>query len=79
MNIYTQAFSAKCVKNDRSVNYVLTIESPSMVLVEDIQAAVDELAKGYHEEFANRLYERFGGRQVLVAHHHGTDIVTVRP
>jgi len=78
MNIYTQHFRATCSKNGRSVDYVLTIESPRMILVEDIQVTVGEL-KGYHEEFADLLWQQFGGRQRLVAHHHGTDVETVRP
>jgi hypothetical protein len=78
MNIYTQRFRATCPNNGRSVDYMLTVESPRMIMVEDIQAAVSEL-KGYHEDFADVLWERFGGRQTLTAHHHGTDVETVRP
>jgi hypothetical protein len=57
---------------------MLTIESPRMIMVEDLQAATSEL-NGYHEEFADTLWQSFGGRQTLIAHHHGTDIETVRP
>lgn len=78
MNIYIQRFRAICPKNGRSVDYVLTIESPRTIMVEDIQAAVGEL-KGYHEEFADTLWQTFGGLQRLVAHHHGTDVETIRP
>lgn len=78
MNIYTQRFRASCPTNGRSVDYILTIESPRMILVEDIQMAVADL-KGYHETFADQLFAKFGGCQTLIAHHHGTDIRTVRP
>lgn len=78
MNRYTQRFRAACPKNGRAVDYVLTIESPRMIMVEDLQAATAEL-KGYHEEFADSLWQTFGGRQTLTAHHHGTDIETIRP
>jgi len=49
MNIYRQPFRAICPKNARSVDYLLTIESPRLIMVEEIQEAVADL-KGYHEE-----------------------------
>jgi hypothetical protein len=49
-----------------------------MIMVEDIQAAVNKL-EGFHEDFADSLLRQFGGRQTLSAHHHGTDIQTIRP
>ena len=78
MNIYTQRFRATCPNNGRTVDYTLTIEASRMIEVESIQAATSGLA-GYHEDFADRLFAAFGGRQELSAHHHGTDIRTVRP
>lgn len=78
MNTYTQHFRATCPNNGRSVDYVLTIESVWTILVEEIQAAVTKLT-GYHEDFADQLFAQFGGRQTLTAHHHGTDVRTVRP
>lgn len=48
------------------------------IMVEDIQAAVATL-EGFHEEHADKLLALFGGKQTLVAHHHGTDIETIRP
>ena len=78
MNIYTQRFRATCPNNGRSVDYLLTIESARTLMVEDIQSAVSNL-KGYHEEFADNLFRAFGGTQTLDAHHHGTDIRTIRP
>lgn len=78
MNVYRQQFRATCPTNGRSVDYVLTIESPRMILVEDIQEATVELT-GYHEDFANLLWQKFGGKQTLTAHHHGTDVETIRP
>lgn len=78
MNVYRQYFWATCPRNGRSVDYVLTIETPRTIMVEEIQAAVSRL-RGYHEDFADKLFEQFGGQQKLVAHHHGTDIETRRP
>lgn len=79
MNIYTQHWTALCANNDRQVCYTLVIESRTTIMVEDIQAEVAKLSSGYHERFADDLFARFGGRQTISAHHHGTDITTVRP
>lgn len=78
MNIYTQRFWATCPTNGRSVDYVLTIETDRLIMVEDIQQAVEKL-QGYHEEFADKFLALFGGKQTLLAYHHGTQIQTVRP
>lgn len=78
MNIYTQHFWATCPENGRSVDYTLVIESPAMIMVEEIQKAVAEV-KGYHEQIADELVKRFGGtRQTLEAYHHGTHVKTIR-
>lgn len=79
MNKYTQRFSALCAANDNPVDYVLTIETHRTIMVEDIQAKVATFTRGYHEDFANELAAKFGGRQTLSAHHHGTDVETSRP
>lgn len=78
MNIYRQTFRATCPANGRTVDYSLTIAVGRTIMVEDIQAAVADL-NGYHEDFADKLFATFGGRQTLTAHHHGTDVETVRP
>lgn len=79
MNIYTQYFTARCANNNRLVSYTLTIESHVTIMVEDIQAEVAKFEHGYHEQMADHLFAKFGGRQTMSAHHHGTGIVTVRP
>lgn len=79
MNIYTQRFTALCANNERSVEYTLTIKSRTTIMVEEIQAETAKLTRGYHENFAEHLFARFGGQQTLSAHHHGTDITTIRP
>jgi hypothetical protein len=78
INIYTQRFQAICPANGGTIDYVLSIEATRTIMVEDIQSAVGEFKTGYHEDFADRLSRKFGGTQKLVAHHHGTDIETVR-
>lgn len=80
MNIYTQRFFALCTKTKARVEYKLTIESHKTIMVEEIQNAVAEFESGdYHEAIADELHEKFGGTQTLDAHHHGTDIRTIRP
>lgn len=80
MNIYTQRFFSICPKTKARVEYKLTIETHEVVMIEDIQEAVAEYESGdYHETIADELHEKFGGTQTLEAHHHGTDIRTLRP
>lgn len=78
MNIYRHRFVAQCPNNDRMVDYSLTIRSNRMIMVEDIQGATTGLT-GFHEAFADMLFAKFGGSQIIVAHHHGTDVETIRP
>jgi hypothetical protein len=83
MNIYRQRFTAPCCNNGLTVIYDLeiTVGDDQFIMVENIQAACVEaqkIEKPYHENIADYLFERFGGRQVIRAHHHGTDIETRR-
>jgi hypothetical protein len=79
VNIYTQRFSAICPKNKQRVEYRLQIETHDTIRVEDLQEHVNEIGSDYHESIADELHEKFGGTQTLDAHHHGTDIRTLRP
>jgi hypothetical protein len=79
VNVYTQIFEAICPNNDARVTYTLRIESPAMIKVEDLQLSVAGLKQGFHEEFADTLFRRFGGAHTMDAIHHGTHIRTVRP
>lgn len=49
-----------------------------MIPVEHIVTATMLIKQGFHEQIADELHRRFGGRQVLQAHHHGVDIQTIR-
>ena len=77
MNRYTHDFLVKCPNNDLLVAYRLVITTPRVIMVEDIVAAC-KVESAYHEALADQLYQRFGGRQVMTAHHHGVDIETTR-
>ena len=78
MNAYSTEFFAQCPNNGVRIKYSLRIETASVVSVEEILAAVDLIDQKFHEEIADDLFGRFGGRQTLRAHHHGVDIETVR-
>lgn len=80
MNRYSRIFVAACPNNGEQIIYDLTIEAPvdRMIQVEHIVTATALIKRGFHEQIADELHRRFGGRQVLRAHHHGVDIETVR-
>jgi len=79
VNVYTRRFVATCPNNGLPVEYTLVITTRArMIPVEQIVSATEAITSGYHEAIADHLVDQFGGRQVLVAHHHGVDIETVR-
>jgi hypothetical protein len=77
LNIYSHSFVATCPVNGASIQYQLAIHTDRKIMVEDI---VEEctIGSGFHEDIADELIRRLGGLQVLQAHHHGVDIVTIR-
>lgn len=83
-NEYRQFFNLPCVNNGEVIAYELTLTTygSHVIMVEELQHEVREvcpkLAKPYHETIADHLYDRFGGYQVIKAHHHGTHIETIR-
>lgn len=80
MNIYRRQFVATCPNNGEAIIYDLTIQVPidRMIHVEHIVTATKLIRQGFHEQIADELHRRFGGRQALRAHHHGVDIETIR-
>lgn len=79
MNLYRTEFFAFCPSNGVRIKYHLTIETTETIMVEQIVDEVTLHSKGYHENIADDLFRSFGGRQTLLAHHHGVDIETRRP
>jgi len=78
-NRYMHRFVATCPNNGAMIVYDLVIETADkMIQVEHITTATALIKQGYHEQIADELHRRFGGRQTLRAHHHGVDIETVR-
>lgn len=78
MNIYRHQFVSNCPNNDKPIIYFLEIETDSVIQVEHIVTACALHKRAYHEAIADELHQRFDGRQVLKAHHHGVDIETRR-
>jgi hypothetical protein len=78
MNSYTTEFFSLCPANNVRIKYCLTIQIAHAIMVEDIIDEVTLHHRGYHEEIADQIHRTFGGRQVLVADHHGVKIETVR-
>jgi hypothetical protein len=78
MNIYRYQFVSHCPNNDRPIIYSLEIESDSVIQVEHIVTACSLHRRAFHEAIADELHQRFNGRHVLKAHHHGVDIETRR-
>jgi hypothetical protein len=73
---YQHEFVSVCPNNGKSILYRLEILSSKMIPVEHIVTACALIKKGFHEDIAKELHERFGQRQTLRAHHHGVDIQT---
>jgi hypothetical protein len=77
VNKYRAEFFARCPINDARIHYRLTIETDSVVSVEDLNDTLDSIRDGLHEDIADMLAE-YGGKQTLVAEHHGVQIETTR-
>jgi len=89
INHYKKSFTALCPSNNIEIFYDLEIVSDFVIMVESIDAALNhindmicseyaDVLVGYHEQIADILYDQLGGRQSLVANHHGVDITTMR-
>jgi hypothetical protein len=78
MNCYSTEFFSFCPSNNVRIKYSLLIETDQTIMVEDIIDEVTLHDRGYHEAIADQLHHTFGGRQTLVADHHGVKIETVR-
>jgi len=78
LNRYHVTFKATCPNNGVEIDYDLTIDTKLTIMVEEIMEEVQNITSGYHEDIADRLADRFFGRQTLKGHHHGVDITTVR-
>jgi hypothetical protein len=80
MNIYRHQFVCVCPENAKPIIYNLEIQTEAVhvIRVEHIALACGLYQQAFHEKIADDLFRRFGGLQVLKAHHHGVDIETRR-
>jgi hypothetical protein len=78
MNRYKIKFMSICPVNEDRIEYSLEINSCETIMAEVILDAVDGLKKGFHEEFADVLHAKFGGKQFMSAVHGGVLIETER-
>jgi len=78
MNKYSTKFIALCPINNKQITYQLEIKHIEKILVEDILETIGDFASGFHESIADKLFEKFGGEQTLIANHHGVVIETER-
>jgi len=78
VNIYRYQFTAACPSNGEQIVYSLEIHSCARVMVEHIKTACALHKRGYHEDIADDLHQRFGGLQIISANHHGVAIESRR-
>ena len=77
-NIYEAKFVAECPSDGEKIEYTTRIAAQKLIRVEDINDFVRKIAKGYHEDIADKLFTRFGGMQCISAVHQGVKILTMR-
>jgi len=81
MNTYRHVFTATCPNNGETINYHLEVRAQHVIMVEEIIdacASAGNCWKPYHENIADFLHAKIGGRQRIVAFHHGVEIETKR-
>lgn len=78
MNIYTASFTSRCPVNSAVIVYTLRIETVEQLMVEAIQDHLKSVPTAFHEDIADAMLKKFGGRQVITAMHHGVHIETRR-
>jgi len=78
MNIYKFRFDCECPNNNERIQYSVEISTTRTVMVENIAAHFLSLTSAFHEDIADEAFQKFGGHQVIKAHHHGVDVETRR-
>jgi hypothetical protein len=78
MNKYKVKFQAVCPVNGDAIEYSLEISTSQMIKVEGLLEAVNGFGTGFHEDIANLLHKKFGGKQLITAVHGGVIIETER-
>ena len=78
MNIYEVSISTVCPVNGQPVDLYITIKTKNVVMVETLLLFLEDSKNNLHEDLADRLYKKFGGKQVVKGFHHGVWITTER-
>ena len=78
MNKYITKFISLCPVNNKPISYSLEIKHSDKIFVEEILEEVKKFTALFHEEIADELFLKFGGKQTLTANHHGVFIQTER-
>lgn len=78
LNVYRYTFTARCPIDGASIEYRLQIEAVTPIKAEQIVAECTFNQPEFHEGIADLLFEKIGGRQVLMATHTGVEIETRR-
>lgn len=76
-NTYIIKYESKCPNNGETIQYTLYITTLEKIMAEDIEDAVC-FRESHHEDMADILHKRFGGRQLLTATHGKVRIQTIR-
>lgn len=77
-NVYEAHFVAECPADGEQIDYTVRIATRSMIRVEEINAHLSTVNRGFHEAIADDLHAKFGGMQVMQAVHQGVKILTMR-
>jgi hypothetical protein len=78
MNKYSTKFISLCPVNNKPIIYSLEIKHLDKIFVEEILEEINKFTSLFHEEIADELFLKFGGKQTLIAYHHGVSIQTKR-
>lgn len=78
MNIYRHQFLAVCPSDKASIKYALQIEAAFTIMAELIEQECRFDGPAYHEDIADKLLARLGGKQSLTAIHGKVEIETRR-
>ncbi|CAB4194320.1 hypothetical protein UFOVP1254_12 [uncultured Caudovirales phage] len=81
MNTYRTTFVSACPINGDRIEYQLAIEALTTIPVEAIALETDTITTGkpmLHEDIADTLYAKLGGKQVIEAQHRQVHISTLR-
>lgn len=78
MNTYRYKFWAQCPSDKAQILYHLQIQTDDVIMAERIERECKFNEPVYHEDAADGLLKKFGGRQTLEATHGRVNIVTER-